>query len=78
MKRDILRHNLEFFTPAWFYTVVKEDGFGALREQDQMLRHDFNAEFGPAALKNLSGKELRAERYRLIKKYMKSRYNMDI
>ena len=58
MKRDILRHNLEFFTPAWFYTVVKEDGFGALREQDQMLRHDFNAEFGPAALKNLSGKEL--------------------
>ena len=27
---------------------------------------------------NLSGKELRAERYRLIKKYMKLKYNTDI
>ena len=39
---------------------------------------DYNKFCSENGLVNFSGKELRAERYRLIKKYMKLKYNTDI
>lgn len=39
---------------------------------------DYNKFCSENGLVNFSGKELRAERYRLIKKYMKLKYNIDI
>ena len=58
MKQDELRYNFEFYSPEWFYSVAKEELSKTLSEDAEYLRHEFEAEFGPAVLNNLSGKDL--------------------
>ena len=72
---DCLNSVGNIYSSLFFHLFIDRELFEIPRDWDY---DDYNKFCNENELGNFSGKELRAERYRLIKKYMKLKYNTDI